>query len=98
MIVALCRIRKTIGASTRGKANTMRMISHASAFIVAASTFFIDEAIKKYYFYTTWILDDIFLSLSQYFLFVILWHLGTKEDYSRLTLESTTEREEPVLS
>jgi len=97
MIVALCRIRKAIGTTPRGKANTMRMISHASAFIVAASTVLIGEYLKKYFFYASWILDDIFLSLSQYFLFVILWHLGTKEDYSRLTLISSTEREEPVL-
>jgi len=98
MIVALCRIRKTIGASPRGKANIMRMISHASAFIVAAITVLFNEYLKRYYFFATWIVDDIFLSLSQYFLYVILWHLGTKEDYSRLHRELTTEREEPVLS
>ena len=80
MLVALYKIKQTIGRTTKGKANTRRMISHATAFIFAVSANVFDKILRGKYYYLTWFVIDFLMSLSNYFLFVLLWHLGTKED------------------
>jgi len=96
MIVALFRIKQTIGRTTNGKANTKRMISHASAFIVALSVFIFEKSLSGKFYYLTWFIVDFFMSLSNYFLFVLLWHLGTKEDYKRMNLTPSIKKKDTL--
>ncbi len=79
MIVLLYKIKHIIGSYRRGKANIKRMVSHASAFIAAVAAFIIGKYLRDYYFYVTWLMDDILMTISQYFLFLLLWHLGSKD-------------------
>jgi len=81
MIVSLYKIKHIIGSYSRGKANIRRMVSHASAFLVAVAALIISKYAREYYPYVSWLINNILLTISQRFLFLLLWHLGSKETY-----------------
>ena len=64
MIVALFRIKQTIGRTTNGKANTRRMTSHASAFILALFVYIFEKTLLQKFYYLTWFMVDLVVSLS----------------------------------
>jgi len=64
MIVALFRIKQTIGRTTNGKANTKRMTSHASAFILALFVYIFEKTLLQKFYYLTWFMVDLVVSLS----------------------------------
>jgi len=47
-------------------------------------------------YYSTWLFETFLVSLSQYFLFLLLWHLGTKEDYKPISEKIMIPRRESV--
>jgi len=98
MLVALFRMNRAIGSSRRGKANTKRMAFHACAFIISVLAFIISKILEDYYYYVTWLMCDLLISVSQVFLFLLLWHLGTKEQFKPLNMPHTEDSYEPVLS
>lgn len=98
MLVALFRMNRTIGSSKRGKANTKRMASHAFAFIISVLAFIISKILENYYYYVTWLVCDLLISVSEIFLFILLWHLGTKERFKPLKEPVIQESYEPVLT
>jgi membrane protein YdbS with pleckstrin-like domain len=96
MVVALLKIRSTIKKNGYGdRISPQKMVVHALAFIlyvmvtIVASTVTIFK--NAYYFH--WLVCMVFADASFICLFFVLWHLGSKQNTSKIDYDAITEKE-----
>ena len=80
MCMALYKIRQTVNNQMNEMMNMPRLVTHALAFILwIASTIIytaIDLTVDLFYF--NWMFITLIGSTSYFFLFLLVWHLGSK--------------------
>jgi hypothetical protein len=86
MVVALLKIRSRFLSQGKGEQiSPLRMVIHASAFLVYVGMYIILAFLESSYdttdyteYYFSWSVDIVFGAISYVCLFFVLWHLGKK--------------------
>ena len=97
MVVALLKIRSSLKKNGHGdRISPLKMVVHALAFILYVMVTIIASTVtmfkNAYYFH--WLVCMVFADASFICLFLVLWHLGTKQIKDSIDYDAITEKEE----